>query len=74
MESVVAWIDCEIEPCGIDFAPGLVDLARVRLPHWADRIWVGDAANWMPPFRFDFGHTRGWSWARSSTYASSDDV
>jgi hypothetical protein len=58
MESVVAWSDYEIEPYGVDFAPGLVDLARVRLPQWADRIWVGDAATWVPPFRFDFVHTR----------------
>ena len=58
MESVVAWSDHEIEPYGVDFAPGLVDLARARLPRWADRIWVGDAATWTPPFRFDFVHIR----------------
>ena len=58
IESVVAWSDHELEPYGVDFAPGLVDLARARLPQWADRIWVGDAATWTPPFRFDFVHSR----------------
>lgn len=58
MESVIAWSGYELEPYGVDFAPGLVDLARTRLSRWADRIWVGDAATWDPPFRFDFVHTR----------------
>jgi hypothetical protein len=58
MESVAEWTSFEIEPYGLDFAPGLVSLARKRLPLWADRIWVGDAASWEPPFRFDFVHSR----------------
>jgi hypothetical protein len=58
MESVVEWSDHAIEPYGLDFVPALVDLARARLRHWADRIWLGDAATWEPPFRFDFVHTR----------------
>ena len=58
MESVVAWSDYELEPYGLDFAPGLVELARERLPQWAERIWLGDAASWTPPFRFDFVHAR----------------
>jgi len=58
MESVVEWAPVEIEPYGVDFAPGLVELACTRLPQWANRIWVGDAATWEPPFRFDFVHSR----------------
>jgi hypothetical protein len=58
MESVVGWSLFPIEPYGIDFAPGLVEVARRRLPQWADRIWVGDAASWDPQFRFDFVHVR----------------
>jgi SAM-dependent methyltransferase len=58
MESVAEWSAFEIEPYGVDFAPGLVDLARNRLPHWAGRIWVGDAASWQPPLTFDFVHVR----------------
>jgi hypothetical protein len=37
-------------------APGLVDLARERLPAWADRIFLGDALTWEPR-RFDFVRT-----------------
>jgi 2-polyprenyl-3-methyl-5-hydroxy-6-metoxy-1,4-benzoquinol methylase len=37
MESVVEWADHRIEPYGLDIAPRLVELARERLPHWADR-------------------------------------
>jgi SAM-dependent methyltransferase len=58
MESIVAWSAHAIDPYGLDFAPGLVELARVRLPEWADRIWLGDAATWTAPFAFDFVHAR----------------
>jgi hypothetical protein len=58
MESVAEWSQFTIEPYGVDFAQGLVELARRRLPRWADRIWLGDAATWEPPFRFDFVHVR----------------
>jgi hypothetical protein len=27
------------------------------LPHWADRIFVGNAITWAPPRRFDFVRT-----------------
>jgi len=40
MESVATWCaerGLAVEPYGTDLAPGLVDLARRRLPHWADR-------------------------------------
>jgi hypothetical protein len=61
MESMVAWCaerDVRVEPYGLDFAPCLVDLARRRLPHWADRIWLGNAIDWIPPDgrRFDYVH------------------
>ena len=61
MESVAGWCaerDLRVEPYGIDIAPGLVELARRRLPQWADRIWVGNAVDWIPPGRrgFDYVH------------------
>jgi 2-polyprenyl-3-methyl-5-hydroxy-6-metoxy-1,4-benzoquinol methylase len=61
MESVHAWCaerGLRVEPYGIDLGAGLVEQARHRLPHWADRIWVGNAIDWMPPppLRFDFVH------------------
>lgn len=46
-----------IEPYGLDIAPALADLARQRLPHWAERIFVGNATDWTPPRRFDFVRT-----------------
>src|SRR5215813_8407928 len=46
-----------IEPYGLDIAPELAALARSRLPHWADRIYVGNAIRWQPPMRFDFART-----------------
>lgn len=58
LESVVEWSQFQVEPYGIDFAPGLVHLARGRLPQWADRLWVGDVFSWIPPRGFDFVHAR----------------
>jgi hypothetical protein len=56
MESVHAWAaerGHHIEPHGVDLGPGLVSLARRRLPHWADRIHVGNAISWQGgPFTF----------------------
>jgi hypothetical protein len=61
MESVATWCAQDgrvVEPYGVDLALGLVDLARRRLPHWADRIWAGNAIDWQPPggLRFDYVH------------------
>lgn len=60
MECVQQWAGergVRIEPYGLDIAPELADLARRRLPHWAGRIWVGNAMDWVPPRRFDFVRT-----------------
>lgn len=60
MESVRRWAAEDghrVEPYGLDIAPELADLARRRLPHWADRIWVGNALTWRPPRRFDVVRT-----------------
>ncbi|MFF3562992.1 class I SAM-dependent methyltransferase [Streptomyces sp. NPDC002574] len=61
MESVRTWAaerGRAIEPYGLDIAPGLVELARRRLPRWADRIAVGNALDWRPDGgrRFTFVH------------------
>jgi hypothetical protein len=53
----VRWAPHRIEPYGLDLAPGLAELARARLPQWADRIFVGNAMTWQPPMRFDFVRT-----------------
>src|SRR5205823_131548 len=56
MESVVAWADHPVEPYGVDLGPGLVALARTRLPQWADRIEVGNAIDYRPGRRFTYVH------------------
>lgn len=60
METLAVW--CRerghtIEPYGLDIAPELAELARRRLPRWADRIFVGNAIDWVPRHRFDFVRT-----------------
>jgi SAM-dependent methyltransferase len=60
MESVRAWCaerGLAIEPYGVDVSPELAALARARLPEWADRVFAGNAAAWVPPRRFDFVRT-----------------
>jgi SAM-dependent methyltransferase len=56
MESVAAWSSQAVEVYGIDFALGLVELAQARCG--AERVWLADAVDWHPPFRFDFAHIR----------------
>ena len=57
MECVVRWSAFPVEPFGLDFSERLVELARARLPQWRDRIFLGNALAWKPPFRFDFVRT-----------------
>jgi 2-polyprenyl-3-methyl-5-hydroxy-6-metoxy-1,4-benzoquinol methylase len=58
MESVHRWgatRDLRIEPYGLDIVPEFIEHARRRLPHWADRIYVGNIRTWRPADdRFDF--------------------
>ena len=46
-----------IVPYGLDLSPRLVELARKRLPQFADHFYVGNAFEWIPPRRFDFVRT-----------------
>lgn len=60
MESMVRWCaerGRRLEPYGLDISERIADLARVRLPQWRDRIFVGNALGWRPPRRFDFVRT-----------------
>lgn len=55
MASMAEW--AAVEPYGLEISPELAELARTRLPHWAERIWVGNALVWEPPRRFDVVRT-----------------
>jgi 2-polyprenyl-3-methyl-5-hydroxy-6-metoxy-1,4-benzoquinol methylase len=60
LECCVRWAaerGIAVEPYGLDISEKLVALARRRLPHWADRFFVGNAYAWQPPRRFDFVRT-----------------
>jgi SAM-dependent methyltransferase len=57
LECLIRWSPHRIEPYGLDFAPAVAQLARERLPQWADRIFTGNALTWEPPRRFDFVRT-----------------
>src|SRR2546430_14948169 len=60
METMVRWCAAKrmrIEPYGLEIVPELAALARSRLPHWSQRIFVGNALPWTPPMRFDFVRT-----------------
>lgn len=60
MECVHVWARQDgiaLEPWGLDISPELAALARARLPHWAERIDVGNVMEWMPPHRFDYVRT-----------------
>ena len=60
MESLERWgreRGMAISVFGLDISERLVALARQRLPHWADRIAIGNVMTWSPPRRFDVVHT-----------------
>lgn len=61
LESLEGWLaqrSIRIEPCGVDFVPELVELARKRLPH-ADRgnFHFANVWDWGPPRQYDFVRT-----------------
>jgi SAM-dependent methyltransferase len=62
MESVQRWgaeKNLAIEPYGLEIIPELAELARSRLTHWAERIYVGNIRSWRPVGeRFDFVFVR----------------
>lgn len=60
MESIAAWAAEDghrVECYGLDLIPSLAALARRRLPHRADRIFVGNLMSWRPSSRFHFART-----------------
>lgn len=60
LESLVPWAAARgfaVEPYGLDLSPRLAELARRRLPRWAEQVYVGNVMTWEPPRRFDFART-----------------
>lgn len=57
MESVARWSSFHVEPYGLEISPELAELARRRLPHWADRVFVGNALTWESRRQFEFVRT-----------------
>jgi hypothetical protein len=60
MESLHRWAAADgiaLEPYGLEVSAALADLARARLPHWADRVFTGNALYWVPARRFDYVRT-----------------
>jgi SAM-dependent methyltransferase len=43
-----------LTPFGVDQGAGLIELARQRLPDYADHFWVANAWDWRPPRRFRY--------------------
>ncbi len=60
MESLAIWAADDghaLTPYGVEISAVLADLARQRLPAWADRIWTANAASFVPPHLFTYVRT-----------------
>ena len=44
MECIVRWTRHRVEPYGLELAGTVAELARQQRPHWAQRIFVGNAS------------------------------
>lgn len=57
LECVVEWgreRGLELVPHGVDRSEALIELARERLPGFADNLHVGNSWTWVAPRRYDF--------------------
>lgn len=60
LECLLKWVaerDIAIEPYGLDISENLANLAKERLPDYAQNIFVGNAWDWTPPHTFDYVRT-----------------
>ena len=60
LECVGRWTEArglQVELHGVDISAELVAIARRRLPELADRLWIGNALEWVPPRKLDFVRT-----------------
>jgi SAM-dependent methyltransferase len=55
LECLMRWgaaAGLSLVPFGLDCGAGLIELARKRLPTYAEHFFVGNAWDWIPPRRF----------------------
>lgn len=60
MESLAAWArerGLDLSIYGLEINRDLAETARRRLPELADRIFTGNASDWIPPRRFTYVRT-----------------
>lgn len=60
LECLVQWgleRGIRITPYGLDQGARLIELARKRLPQFAEHFFVGNAWDWQPPRRFRYVYT-----------------
>ena len=60
LETLIGWARDEgfaIRPHGVDFVPGLVELARRRFPQDRESFQVSNAFYWSPSRQYDFVQT-----------------
>jgi SAM-dependent methyltransferase len=60
LECLIGWTaerGIALEPWGLDISRPLVELARLRLPLYRDRLFVGSSLAFEPPRRFDYVRT-----------------
>jgi hypothetical protein len=60
LECIATWAaerGLELLLHGLELSPDLAEAARRRLPALADRIYSGNASDWMPPRRFTYVRT-----------------
>jgi hypothetical protein len=62
MEMVHQWataLEFDVPVFGVEISEGLLDLAKRRLPHWADHFYLGNSFYWKPVQKFDYVHIGG---------------
>ena len=60
LECVVQWAaerGRQLVPYGLDQGERLIELARQRMPQFADHFFVGNGWDWVPPRRFQYVYT-----------------
>ncbi|SDP26637.1 Methyltransferase domain-containing protein [Paenibacillus sp. yr247] len=58
IESINKWINgmntYQLDFYGLDISHDLIELAKTRLPNWKDKLYTGNAIEWVPEKKFDF--------------------